>query len=180
MDNRAIGVFDSGVGGLTVVKQLMRTLPEEEILYLGDTFNVPYGGKTLTQLKQFAENNIRFFISHNVKAVLIACGTISANCYDDILQMTDMPVMEIVTAGAEAACRAAKGKIGFIATEATVKSGAHRRIMEKAGMQVFAKACPLFTPIVEEGLGDTPVAHAAAAYYLEELAAAEVDTNNDE
>jgi len=108
--------------------------------------------------------------------VLIACGTLSANCYGLITELAHVPVMEIMTAGAEAAVAVSRGKIGLIATEAAVASGAHKRVMERAGKKVFEKPCPLIVPIVEEGLSDTPIAFEAAKYYLGELIENDIDT----
>ncbi len=172
MDNRPIGVFDSGVGGLTVVKQIIKALPNEDIIYFGDTARVPYGSKSKETVTKFSSQIIRFLLSKNVKAVIIACNTVSSNSYDELIKEFDLPIIEVVTPGAEACLKETKNKIvGIIGTEATIKSGAYEKklINLDSGVKVYQKACPLFVPLAEEGWTDNNISKETAEIYLKEL-----------
>ena len=154
MKNRPIGIFDSGLGGLTVMKEIVKALPNEDIVYFGDTGRVPYGTRSHDTIKKYAAEDAKFLLSHNVKAIIAACGTVSAVAADtaDILPV---PFFEMITPAAHAAVSATKTKkIGIIGTPATVKSGEHKRkilsLLPEA--EIFAVPCPLFVPLVEEGL----------------------------
>lgn len=154
MKNRPIGIFDSGLGGLTVMKEIVKALPNEDIIYFGDTGRVPYGTRSHDTIKKYAAEDAKFLLSHNVKAIVAACGTVSAVAADtaDILPV---PFFEMITPAARAAADATKTKkIGIIGTPATVKSGEHKRkilsLLPEA--EIFAAPCPLFVPLVEEGL----------------------------
>lgn len=180
MDNRPIGLFDSGVGGLTVVKQVMKVLPMEDTIYFGDTARVPYGSKTRETVTKFSEQIIRFLLTKDVKAIIIACNTASSNSYEQLVAaFPDIPIFEVITAGVESCIEATKNKrVGIIGTQATVRSGAYERGIKQRvpDMQVFSKACPLFVPLAEEGWTDNEIAHLTASAYLDELLQNEVDT----
>lgn len=180
MDNRPIGLFDSGVGGLTVVKEVIKAMPYEETVYFGDTARVPYGSKSKETVTKFSGQIIRFLLSQNVKAIIIACNTVSSNCYDELCHMfPNIPIAEVVTPGAESAIKATKnGAVGVIGTEATVRSGAYEKKIKEfnSEISVYSKACPLFVPLAEEGWTDNNVAHDVAEIYLEELVKKGIDS----
>ena len=179
-DNRPIGVFDSGLGGLTVVKELCSLLPNEDIVYFGDTGRVPYGPKSQSTIKQYAKEDERFLLSNDVKLIIAACGTVSsvaADTADDL----PVPFFGVVSYAAMSAVEATKnGKIGVIGTSATIKSEKHKEcIMElMPSAKVTACACPLFVPLVEEGWCDKSdiVVKETVARYLEPMVSADVDT----
>lgn len=175
--NRPIGVFDSGVGGLTVVSALTRRLPHEEILYLGDTARLPYGTKSKETVTRYTRRNIDFLIGRGVKAVVVACNTATALAIGDLA--VDRPLWGVVGPGARAAAaHAERGPIGVLATESTVDSGAYERAIKelRPDATVLSRACPLFVPLVEEGWSDDPVAELVARRYLEPLLAEGVRT----
>lgn len=181
MDNRPIGIFDSGVGGLTVVKQIIQALPKEDIIYFGDTARVPYGSKTRETVTKFSSQIIRFLLSKNVKAVIIACNTVSSNSYEDLIKEFDIPIIEVVTPGVEACLESTKnGIIGVIGTESTIRSGAYENKLyekySKIKIKVYSKACPLFVPLAEEGWTDNPVSRITSEIYLRELIMKKIDT----
>ncbi len=172
MDNRPIGIFDSGVGGLTVAKQVIRALPKEDIIYFGDTARVPYGSKTKETVTKFSSQIIRFLLSKNVKAVIIACNTVSSNSYEELTKEFELPIIEVVTPGVESCLKATKNKIvGIVGTESTIKSGAYENKLKKndSEIKVYSKACPLFVPLAEEGWTDNDVSRITAEIYLKEL-----------
>lgn len=173
MDNRPIGIFDSGVGGLTVVKQVMKILPNEDLIYFGDTARVPYGSKSKETVTKFSEQIIRFLKTKDVKAVVIACNTVSSNCYEDLtVSFPDLPIIEVVTPGVESCIATTKNKrVGLIGTQGTVSSGAYERRLKQADkdIEVYNKACPLFVPLAEEGWTNNQVAKLTAQIYLQEL-----------
>lgn len=179
MDNRPIGVFDSGVGGLTVAKEVIKVLPNENIIYFGDTARVPYGSKSKETVTKFSGQIIRFLMSKNVKAVVIACNTVSSNSFEKLKEEFSVPIVEVVTPGVEACIKATKNKIvGIIGTEATIKSGAYEKKLKEydKNIKVFSKACPLFVPIAEEGWADNEVARLTAEIYLKELLEKGIDS----
>lgn len=180
MDNRPIGIFDSGVGGLTVVKQIMKVLPDEDLVYFGDTARVPYGSKSKETVTKFSEQIIRFLKTKDVKAVVIACNTVSSNCYEDLTkEFPDTPIIEVVTPGVESCIATTKNKkVGLIGTQGTVTSGAYERRLKNADneIQVFKKACPLFVPLAEEGWTNNQVAKLTAETYLQELIDKDIDS----
>ncbi|GAB5603042.1 glutamate racemase [Thermus sp. FJN-A] len=157
-----IGVFDSGVGGLTVLSALKRVLPREDFLYFGDTARVPYGGKPLPMVRRFAWEIAGFLLRQGVKALVVACNTASSAALPDLAEDLSLPVIGVLEPAAEVA--KGHGKVGLIGTQATVESRAYERYLPLA----WAKACPLFVPLVEEGLWDDPVALLVARHYLEE------------
>ena len=181
MDGRAIGVFDSGLGGLTAARVLEETLPCENLIYLGDTANMPYGPRSRGDILRLAEQNAEFLKSHDVKAVLVACGTVSSNALAEHRERFPLPFFGVIEAAAIAAAEATEtGRVGVIATEASIRSGAYRRELEALGrgIRVFDTACPSFVPLVESGHcepGDSLV-RAAVERELSELRRFEPDT----
>lgn len=177
MDNRSIGIFDSGLGGLTVMKEVMRTFPKENIIYFGDTGRVPYGTKSRETIIKYSNQDVAFLVDNDVKYIIIACGTASSVALSDVRKNFKTPVIGVVDATAEAAIKASRnGKIGIIATSGTIKSGAYESIIKKAGFETFSKACPLFVPLVENGHFETEVARLVVAEYLTELKDEGIDT----
>lgn len=181
MDHRPIGVFDSGLGGLTAVRELMHLLPQEDIIYFGDTARVPYGGRSPETILKFARQDMNFLCSFDLKAVVIACGTVSTTSLAILRREYDLPIIGVVEPTAMKAARCTRnGKVGLIATMASIHSGAYERIIarENPAVQVFGKACPLFVPLVENGrfqVGD-PVIELVAQEYLQSMKDAGVDT----
>lgn len=174
-----VGVFDSGIGGLTVVSELMRQLPGESIVYVGDTARVPYGPKSPETVRRYAREIATFLMSQGVKAVVIACNTATAHALDALRGELDVPVVGVVQPGARAAVAAtATGRIGVVGTAGTIRSGAYERAIRalRADAQVTSRACPLFVPLVEEGWTDHPAARLVASEYLAPLQAAGIDT----
>ena len=168
-----IGIFDSGVGGLTVYRALHERLPSEHFVYLGDTARVPYGTKSLSTVERYAIENARFLEAHGIKLLVVACNTASALALPSIRQAVKVPVVGVIEPGARAAVAVARGKtIGVIATEATVQSGAYANAISDLDpdTEVVEIACPLFVPLAEEGWAETDVARAVAEQYLNELA----------
>ena len=176
MGGRPIGVFDSGVGGLTVVAALRRLLPRESILYLGDTARLPYGTKSRATVCRYTERNLEFLLGRGVKALVVACNTASALALADL--SLPVPAWGVIEPGAEAACRASKGRVGVIATEATIASGAYALALSRLrpDLAVLSQACPLLVPLVEEGWHDDPVTEEVARRYLAPLVAGGIDT----
>jgi len=166
--NRPIGVFDSGVGGLTVLKELRRQLPQEDIVYLGDTAHVPYGGKSRDTICRLTVNNILFLLSKKVKAVVVACNSASSVALPGIRDYFTVPVMGVVEAGVESALATGSRRIGIIGTKATIRSRAYQELLEKAdaGLVLKAQSCPLFVPLVEEGWSGSATAREVAGKYL--------------
>lgn len=173
-----IGVFDSGVGGLTVVREIIRKLPEENIVYFGDTARVPYGSKSQKTIIRFSEQIIRFLKTKQVKAIVIACNTASALALDAVRDEFDVPILGVVVPGARAAVAATRNqKIGIVGTDATVRSGVYTQVIKKMNpqIQVIEKACPLFVPLVEEGFKEHVVTQEIIEYYLESLRDTDID-----
>ena len=160
MDNKCIGVFDSGLGGLTAVKQIINELPKEDIIYFGDTGRVPYGSRSKETLLKYTRGDIRFLNTFDVKIIVIACGTASSAALPAIKDEFDVPIIGVIDAAVYAAVRATKNKkIGVIGTAGTIKSGEYEKQIKAydSEMQTFAKACPMFVPLVENGYFDTEV-----------------------
>jgi glutamate racemase len=165
----AIGVFDSGVGGLTVLRALQARLPREHTVYLGDTARVPYGTRSASVVTRYAVGNARFLMGQQIKALVVACNTVSAESLPAIRAAFDVPVIGVVEPGAGAAVQAAKGRpIGVIGTQGTVASGAYQRAIRtlEAEAKVTARPCPLFVPLAEEGWTDGDVPRLVAERYL--------------
>ncbi|HYO99789.1 MAG TPA: glutamate racemase, partial [Pyrinomonadaceae bacterium] len=176
--NLPIGIFDSGVGGLTVYRALHEALPQERFVYLGDTARVPYGTKSLSTVERYAVENARFLEAHGTKLLVVACNTASALALPAIRASVGVPVVGVIEPGAAAAVEAsAGGRIGVIATEATIRSGAYSRAIKELapGVRVTERACPLFVSLAEEGWAETDVARTVAAEYLTDLKSVGVD-----
>lgn len=174
-----IGVFDSGVGGLTVVREIMRQIPNERIVYFGDTARVPYGSKSKDTVTRYSRQIVRFLQSHEIKTIVVACNTASAYALDEIEKEVDIPMIGVVKPGARTAVQVTKnGKIGVIGTEATIGSKLYNQYIKqlKEEVEIFGKACPLFVPLVEEGLWQDPVTDEIATRYLTELIDIGIDT----
>src|SRR6185503_12945719 len=172
MTNLPIGIFDSGVGGLTVYRALHEHLPNERFVYLGDTARVPYGTKSLATVERYAVENSRFLQSHGIKLLVVACNTASALALPAIRNAVEVPVVGVIEPGARAAVLAANGgQIGVIATEATVQSHAYAKAIASLdpSLLVIEKACPLFVSLAEEGWAESDVARIVASDYLSEL-----------
>lgn len=179
LHNAPIGVFDSGVGGLTVAREIMRQLPNERIVYFGDTARVPYGSKSPETLIRYSRQIVRFLQTQQVKAIVIACNSASACALEALEEETALPIIDVVRPGAKTALETTRnGKIGVIATEATISSGIYKRYIEESdrSVSVISKACPLFVPLVEEGLWEDPVTDEIAGRYLAELIDSGIDT----
>lgn len=174
-----IGVFDSGVGGLTVVREIMRQIPDEKIVYFGDTARVPYGSKSKEIITRYSRQIIRFLKTQKVKAIVVACNTASAYALDEIEKETGVPMIGVVKPGAKVAAEATKnGRIGVVGTEGTIGSRIYSRYIKQINpdFQVIGKPCPLFVPLVEEGLLKDPVTDEIATRYLSELIDIDIDT----
>ena len=170
--NRPIGIFDSGVGGLTVYRALHERLPNERFVYLGDTARVPYGTKSLATVERYAVENSRFLAAHGIKLLVVACNTASALALPAIRSAISVPVIGVIEPGSRAAVEVAEGgAIGVIATEATVQSQAYAKAIASIGgaSKVIQRACPLFVPLAEEGWANTDVARIVARDYLTQL-----------
>lgn len=179
MDNRPIGVFDSGLGGLTVVKELIRELPGESIVYFGDTARIPYGTRSKEIVTKYSAQCIRFLLSKDIKMVVIACNTASSSSLEELSRMFDLPILGVIRPGARAAVEATQsGRIGVIGTSGTIRSKAYPNVIMELKSQavVIDQACTLFVPIVEEGWSDTEVARLTAECYLGPLKEEKVDT----
>lgn len=177
--NAPIGVFDSGVGGLTVAREIMRQIPNERIVYFGDTARVPYGSKSKDNIIKFSRQIIRFLQTENVKAIVIACNTASALALDEMQQEFNLPILGVVKPGAKVAVETTANKrIGLIGTEANIRSGVYTRYIKSLDdeAKVFEKACPLFVPLVEEGWLHDDITLQVASRYLEELKEKDIDT----
>lgn len=174
-----IGVFDSGVGGLTVVREIMRQIPNEKIIYFGDTARVPYGSKSQETVTRFSEQIVRFLRTFQVKTIVVACNTASAYALETLEKNIDIPIIGVVKPGAKAAAEVTKNKkIGVIATEATIGSKIYSQYIQQisSDVEIYGKACPLFVPLVEEGLLQDPVTDEIARRYLAELIDIDIDT----
>jgi len=179
--SQRIGVFDSGVGGLTVVKALLARLPSESLVYLGDTARVPYGTKSAEVVTRYSLLNANFLLQHDLKALVVACNTASAACLPALQAALPVPVVGVIEPGARAAVAATRSRrVGVIGTPGTLRSEAYQRALLAAdpAIQVVARACPLFVPLAEEGWtdGDDEVVVAVARRYLGELGRGELDT----
>ncbi len=174
-----IGVFDSGVGGLTVAREIMRQLPNESIIYFGDTARVPYGSKSKETVITYSRQIVQFLMTKEVKAIVIACNTASAFALETIQKEVGIPVIGVVKPGAKVAAETTKNhKVGVIATEGTINSHIYADYLSRTNpdVQVYGKACPLFVPLVEEGWLEDPITTEVASRYLEELKQLGVDT----
>ena len=177
--NAPVGVFDSGIGGLTVAREIMRNLPSEKIVYFGDTARVPYGSKSKETIIRYSRQIIRFLLEQQVKAIVIACNTASAFALDAVRDELSIPVLGVIESGAVVAAKETKNKrVGVIGTIGAVGSGIHESCLHRLDPEitVIGKACPLFVPLVEEGWLHDPVTTQVAERYLDELKEKEIDT----
>ncbi len=174
-----IGVFDSGVGGLTVAREIMRQLPDENIVYFGDTARLPYGSKSKESIIRFSRQIIRFLQTRHVKAIVIACNTATAQALETVRQEFDTPIIGVIEPGARAAIHETKNKkIGVAGTEGTILSQMYTRVIHELEpeAEVMGKACPLFVPLVEEGFTKHHITEEVIDIYLREMKESEVDT----
>lgn len=179
MKNNPIGVFDSGLGGLTVLKEIMKVLPNENIVYFGDTARVPYGPRSKETVTKYTCQSINFLLSKNIKAIVIACNTATARSLEYAKQHYNVPIIGVIEAGARTAVNVTKSKkVGVIGTEGTINSRAYELEIGKidSNINIIGKACPLFVPIVEENWADTDIALMSAQRYLEELKNEDIDS----
>lgn len=179
MDNRAIGIFDSGLGGLTCVKKVMEIMPNENIIYFGDTGRVPYGTKGKETLLKYVRQNINFLESFDIKLIIIACGTASSAALPHIQSEINTEIIGVLNPACTAAIKATQNnKIGVIGTSGTVKSGKYVETIKNIDhdIEVFQKACPMFVPIVENGYTKTQISEIIAKEYLEDIKNSGVDT----
>lgn len=177
--DRPIGVFDSGIGGLTVLRALVNAMPSEEFIYLGDTARLPYGTKSNEVIKRYSRENSEFLLAKGIKLLVVACNTSSAVALEHIAGATMIPVVGVIEPGARAVVRATRsGKIGVIGTEATIASGAYTRTIQRLrpDAEIYTRACPLLVPLAEEGWVDNEVAQRTVAFYLESLKRSGIDT----
>lgn len=178
-NNAPIGVFDSGVGGLTVAREITRQLPNESIVYFGDTARVPYGSKSKDTIIRYSRQIVRFLRTKDVKAIVVACNTASAFALDTIEKELDIPIMGVVKPGAKSAIENTKNKrIGIIGTEGTIKSELYTEYIHgiDSEITVIGRPCPLFVPLVEEGMLHDAVTDEIASRYLEELKNQNIDS----
>lgn len=165
-----IGMFDSGVGGLTVLKSVREAYDKVDIVYLGDTARVPYGIKSKETIVTYAKESANFLINQNVDMILIACNSVSANAIDVLQETFDIPIVGVIEAGVEAAIKSSKTKhVGIIGTTATINSNKYQERLEAFNIKTYGKACPLFVPIVEEKLINTDISKKAVEFYLKEF-----------
>lgn len=176
---RAIGIFDSGIGGLTVVRALSGLLPNESLIYLGDTGRYPYGTKSADVVRRYSLENTAFLLDKQIKMLVVACNTSTAVALDAVRARVDVPVVGVIEPGARAAARASRNrKIGVIGTDGTIRSGEYSRALRglRPDVEIYARACPLFVPLAEEGWVDNDVASRVARLYLTSLARSGIDT----
>jgi len=175
MDNRPIGIFDSGIGGLTSVTHLMKHLPDERVIFFGDTARTPYGSKSIDTIRQFTMQIGEFLAKNNVKMMCIACNTISSTCIEDLRNAyPDIPVIGVISPTAKVVARDCdpEDRIGILATKATIRSGAYEAKIRRNNPQmrhIFTKACPAFVPLIEEGIIDNEIMDLTIKYYLDDF-----------
>ena len=174
MDNRPIGFFDSGIGGLTSVTHIMKTLPDEKIIFYGDTARTPYGSKSTDTIKQFTKQIGDFLVKNNVKMIVIACNTVSATCLDVLRkQYPDVVVIGVISPTAREVCKLCtkEDNIGVIATKVTIRTNAYENKIRGINpeLNLFSKACPAFVPLIEEGIIDNEIMDLTIRYYLDDF-----------
>ncbi len=178
-DQRPVGIFDSGVGGLTVFSEVAKALPKEEVVYFGDTARVPYGTKSKETVTKFSVENVEFLMKHNVKLVLVACNTASSLSLDFLKRCFRVPIIGVIEPGARNAVNVTRNfKVGVIGTNATISSGAYEKAIKKISLKttVYSQSCPLFVPLAEEGWVDGKVARDISLIYLASLRKKGIDT----
>ncbi len=179
MDKRPIGIFDSGVGGLTVTREILNLLPEERVIYLGDTANLPYGDKSAEIVRGYARNNTEFLMNGNIKVLVVACNTASSVALDYLKELVDIPIIGVIQPAAKGALYATRNrKVGVIGTNRTVKSNVYSEVIQQldAEITVESKACPLFVPLIEENYVDHEATRLIASDYLMPFKEKEIDT----
>ena len=179
MDNRPIGVFDSGVGGLTVVNALTKAMPNEAICYVGDTARVPYGNKSKERIQEYSTQITKWLIKQNCKMIVIACNTVSSLAIDHLISSFPIPIIGVIDPGVSAAIRLSNNnKIAVLGTSATIKSNAYGKRLKtiKPKVEVISKACPLFVPLAEEGWTSGGIPLKIAEHYISYLKETDVDT----
>ena len=178
LSHRAIGIFDSGVGGLTVFKEIAALLPNENLIYLGDTARVPYGTKSVETVQRYALEAADFLVGQGVKLLVVACNTASAVALPVLRQRFDLPVIGVIEPGARKAINSRNRRIGVIGTEGTINSGRYPEAIKSLlpDAQIFSAPCPLFVPLAEEGWAEHEIARLTAVEYLQPLIAAQIDT----
>ncbi len=180
MDNNSpIGVFDSGIGGLTVLKEITNLMPNENVVYFGDTARVPYGSKSKETVMRYVHQIIRFLKTKNVKAIVIACNTASAYALCETEICDTVPIIGVIDAGVKTACKCTKNnRIGIIGTDGAIQSGVHAKMIKniKPDAQVFGKSCPLFVPFAEEGLFEGELTDGIVQHYLSQFNSLDIDT----
>ncbi len=178
MNNKAIGVFDSGIGGLTVYKALKEKMPDEKVIYLGDTARLPYGSKSAETIIKFSKDNAFFLMERNVKIIVVACNSASSYAIPHLQSMLDIPVLGVIQPGSQAAVESGRKCIGVIGTSATISSGSYERAIREKDPDavILTRDCPLFVPLVEEGWVEHPVTRLVIREYLLPLKEKGVDT----
>ncbi|MFN3870551.1 MAG: glutamate racemase [Aquificaceae bacterium] len=171
-----IGVFDSGVGGLTVLKALRDKYKHVDFVYLGDTARVPYGNKSAQSVIKYSLECAEFLMGEGIDLLVVACNSASSYALDSLKETLLIPVFGVIDPGVKKALQTTKGKVGVIGTRATISSGVYKRRLEKHGIEVYQKACPLFVPLVEEGMVEGKIAEQVVEYYLKELKEKNIDT----
>jgi len=176
---KPIGVFDSGVGGLTVYKAIRAHFPEEDLIYFGDTARVPYGPKSPNTIIEYSLQNARFLLQNQIKILIVACNTSSSVALPALERITKIPIIDVIQPGSEqAVLKTQNGRIGVIGTEGTIRSNAYTKSIRKLNKdaEVFSVACPLFVPLAEEGWNENKVAYDIAYEYLKDLVKKDIDT----
>ena len=177
--NKAIGIFDSGIGGLTVAAEIFRRLPNENVVYFGDTGRYPYGPRSPRIIKKFSSQNVNFLLKQNVKFIVVACNTASAMALGYIKKICNIPIIGVIQPGAAAAARKTTTKrIGVIGTQGTIESSSYQKALKSVNttFKIYAKACPLFVALAEEGYVSKPASRMIAADYLREMKRKKIDT----
>lgn len=170
MNNRPIGIFDSGVGGLTVLGEIEKLLPFEDIIYFGDTARVPYGNKSKSTIIKFSTQSVQFLLKKNVKIIVVACNTSSSLALDYLRKSFDLPIIGVIEAGVKKALSVSEGnRIGVIGTRSTINSRSYEKEIRKRnrGIEVYSRSCPLFVPLIEEGILDGKIVNEVIKMYLE-------------
>ncbi len=179
MNNQPIGIFDSGIGGLTVLKELRKLLPNEDVIYFGDTARVPYGTKSKKTITKYAFQIADFLLRQNVKLIVVACNTVSSNSLNALKRAYKIPIIGVIEPGVELALSVSKNKrIGVIGTSATINSHKYKLLLNKKSpdVKVFEKACPLFVPLIESGFINSKITDLTVEYYLKDLKNKNIDT----
>ncbi len=172
-----IGVFDSGVGGLTVLKAIRDRFDRVDLVYLGDTARVPYGSKSKQTVQRYSLECADFLLKQGIDILVVACNTASSYALDVLKESLEIPVVGVVEPGVRSALENTKSKaVGVIGTKGTIQSGAYQRALEEHQVRVYAKACPLFVPVIEEGLTDGSIVRSVVEFYLRDLKEAPIDT----